>query len=1072
MWLSNVSIRRPVFAAMLIGALVTLGWISIGRLGVDLFPRVEFPVVTVTTVLEGATPQTVESEITEVLEAHINTISGIDILNSESSEGLSQIFVRFELEENVDIKAQDVREKVALARRELPIDAEPPIVEKLDPDAAPIVSVMVAGPLSQREITRFADDVVKERLERLAGVGSVTLVGGRDREVRIWLDAYRLRGHGLTADDVIRAIQTEHAELPGGRLEVLEGTSEFTFKTKGELETVEAFNDIVIAYREGGPIRVRHVARVEDGVEDARTHAELDGQLGVSLLVRRQSGKNTVEVARAVKRELEGVRAIAPPGVRITVAKDLSRFIESAIRDVTSNMILGGILAVLVTLGFLRSVRTTLIVGIAIPASIISAFFFFYLFDFTINMLTLMALSISIGLLIDDAIVVLENIYRHVEAGEPPLQAAFKGTAEIGPAVMVGSFAICAVFVPIAFMGEIIGRFFHAYGLAVVFAVAVSLLTALTLTPALCSRTLRRRQHHGRIFSALERAFTRLEEVYRRILRGGLRHRPAVMAVAVLAMIAGVQIARTIPLEFSSSSDRSEFDTHVELPLGTGIEETKRVSRRVAKALRDLEHVESTFVTVGSGSQGRVNEADIYLKLTPKLDRSEHQLEVMDTSREVMRVAAPEAKSVSATEISWVSGGGFRSYIIDYSVLGPDLDRLQVITDEIVKRLRESEIFVDAKTSFDAGKPEVQAVIDRKRAADLGISVRALASTLRALIGGVKIATYEEFGSRYDVRVRLEEEQRDDLAELGLIQIRALDGRLADLENVAALRVSSGPVQIDRENRSRQIKVFANTRPGVSLGPAADRVDAIVAEVGLPAGYEGRHRGPVDRMKATTQAIRFAFMIALIALYMILASQFNSFVQPAVIMLCAPLSFFGAFAALSISDLPLSLWAQIGLVILMGLVMKNGILLVDYANRQRVEGVTAAEAMLRAGPVRLRPVLMTTISTIFGMLPVAFSRTDGAEFRNAMGILLIGGLLSSMLLTLVVVPVFYTLIDDWGTSVRSLASRVWGPVADLARVEGNSGAGGAQPGGSGLPRAEAEAAAAGSKPRRRAATQS
>ena len=1032
MWLSDLAIRRPVFATMLIGALVVLGWISIGRLGVDLFPRVEFPMVTVTTVLEGATPQTVESEVTEILEAHINTISGIDTLNSESSEGLSQIFVRFELQEEIDVKAQDVRDKVARARRELPREAEPSIVEKMDPDAAPIVSVMVAGPLSRREITRFVDDVVKERLERLAGVGSVTLVGGQDREVRIWLDAYRLRGHRLTADDVIRAIQTQHAELPGGRLEVLERTSEFTFKTKGELETVEAFNDVVVAYREGGPIRVRNVARVEDGVEDERTFADLDGQGGVSLLVRRQSGRNTVEVARAVKSELEEIRAIAPPGVRLIVSRDMSRFIESAIRDVTSNMILGGILALLVTLGFLRSLRPTLIVAIAIPASIISAFFFFYVFGFTINMLTMMALSISIGILIDDAIVVLENIFRHVEAGEAPLQAAFKGTAEIAPAVIVGSLSVCSVFIPIAFMGEIVGRFFHAYGLAVVFAISVSLLIALTLTPALCARTLHRQKQHGRLFAAFERAFARLERGYRRLLGGALRHRPTVMAIAVLSMFGGIQIASTIPLEFDSHTDRSEFEAHVELPLGTGIEETKRVARQAADALRELEHVDSTFMTVGSGFQGRVNEADIYVRLTPKLERSVRQVEIMHASREVLRAAAPESKSISATEISWVSGGGFQAYNIEYAVLGPDLDRLQAITEAIVQRLRESELLVDAKTSFDAGKPEVQATIDRRRAADLGISVRGLASTLRAMIGGLDIATFEEHGERYDVRIRMEEQQRDDLAELGLIQIRAPDGRLADLENVAQLRIASGPVQIDREDRSRQIRVFANMRPGVKLGTAVEHVDEIVEEVGLPPGYLGKHRGPAERMQSTAVAIRFAFAVALIALYMILASQFNSFVQPVVILLCAPLSFIGAFAAIWIAGLGLGLFAQIGLVILMGLVMKNGILLVDYANRQRAQGAAAAEAMLRAGSVRLRPVLMTTVSTIFGMIPVALSRSDGAEFRNGMGLLIIGGLMSSMLLTLVVVPVFYTLVDDWGASLRRVVMRLRASLAQAS----------------------------------------
>jgi HAE1 family hydrophobic/amphiphilic exporter-1 len=1039
MWLSDVSIRRPVFAVMLIGALVTLGWISMGRIGVDLFPRVEFPMVSVTTVFEGATPETVESEITEVLESHVNTIAGIDTLNSESSEGLSQVFVRFKLEEDIDVKAQDVRDKVAVARRELPPEAEPSIVQKLDPDAVPILSVMVAGPYSVRELTRFADDVVKERLERLPGVGSVTLVGGRDREVRVWLDAYRLRGHAVTVDDVMRAIRSEHADLPGGRLETRQRTSEFTFKTKGELETVEAFNDIVVANRAGGPIRVRDLGRVEDGLEDERTYAELDGLPGVSLLIRRQSGKNTVAVARAVKRELEEIRASAPAGFQLVVAKDLSRFIESSIRDVTSNMILGGILAVLVTLAFLRSFRTTAIVAIAIPASIISAFFFFYVFGFTMNMLTLMALSIAIGILIDDAVVVLENIYRHVQAGESPLEAAFNATKEIGGAVITASLSICAVFIPIGFMWGVIGLFFHEYGLSVVFAVSVSLLIALTLTPMLCSRTLRREERRGRIFTALERGFRGLEQGYRQILIIALRHRVTVIALAVLATFAGLQFARSVPLEFSSSVDRSEFAAGIEMPLGTGMEETKPVARRVAAALRGLEHVESTFVSIGSGTQGRVNEADIYVTLTPKRDRDVGQLEIMAAARELMRQAAPGAKSLSATEIPWISGGGFQAYNIEYGVMGSDLDRLQAVTDEIADRLQESDIFVDVKSGFDAGKPEVQATIDRRRAADLGIGVRAVASTLRALIGGVKVATFEDQGSRSDVRVRLEEDQRDDLSDLGLIQVRAPDGRLADLDNIAALRVATGPVQIDREDRSRQIKVFANTRRGVALGTAADRVDELVAAVGLPQGYSGRHRGPAHRMKESTEAIRFAFVLALIALYMILASQFNSFIQPAIIMLSAPLSFVGAFAVLSISGFGLSIWAQLGILILMGIVMKNGILLVDYANQQRAQGADPGEAMLRAGPVRLRPVLMTSLSTIFGMIPVALSRTDAAEFRNPMGLLMIGGLLSSMLLTLVVVPVFYTLVDDWRFALQRMVSRARASLVRLDPLERISG---------------------------------
>jgi HAE1 family hydrophobic/amphiphilic exporter-1 len=473
MWIADGSIRRPVFAVMLVGSLVTLGWISLGRLGVDLFPRVEFPFVAVTTRLEGATPETVETEVTDVLEEHINSISGIKELRSVSSESLSQVFVEFELEENVDVKAQDVRDKVALARAELPLDAEPPIIAKIDPDAAPILSVMVAGDVPIRELTRYADDVVKERLQRIQGVGSAALVGGRDREIRIWLDANRLRSYALSVADVIRAIRSEHAEIPGGLLEAEARRAEFAVKTKGEVETVRAFGEIVVAYRQGAPTRVRDVARVEDGLKDERSYAELDGVRGVSLEVRRQSGRNTVEVARAVKAAVEEIRGSAPPGIRVVVARDLSRFIESSARDVAKDMAIGGFLAVLVTLAFLRSVRSTLIVSIAIPTSIVATFFLFYVMGFTLNTLTLMALSVAIGILIDDAIVVLESIHREIEAGEAPLRAASRGAATVGAAVIAGTASVLAVFIPIAFMRGMIGRFFYEYGLAISFAVAV-----------------------------------------------------------------------------------------------------------------------------------------------------------------------------------------------------------------------------------------------------------------------------------------------------------------------------------------------------------------------------------------------------------------------------------------------------------------------------------------------------------------------------------------------------------------------------------------------------------------------
>ncbi|MFQ5698149.1 MAG: efflux RND transporter permease subunit [Myxococcota bacterium] len=1024
MRIADLSIRRPVTAAMLVGSLVTLGLVSLPLLGVDLFPRVEFPYVAVTTVLEGATPETVETEVTDVIEEQVNTISGIKLLTSVSSEGLSQVFVQFELEEDADVKAQDVRDKVALARADLPLEAESPVVTKVDPDAAPILSVMVAGDLPIRELTRFADDVVKERIQRIPGVGSAELVGGRDREIRIWLDANRLRSYGLAVDDVIRAVQSEHADVPGGRIDVAGSRGEFSLKTKGELGSVAEFEDLAVAFQNGAATRLRDVARVEDGMEDERTYAELDGVRGVSLEVRRQSGRNSVAVARAVKAEVARIRRMAPPGIRIEVARDVTRFIEASSRDVAIDMAIGALLAVMVTLAFLRSLRSTLIVAVAIPTSIVSTFFLFYVMDFTLNVLTLMALSVSIGLLIDDAIVVFESIHRRIESGQPPLEAASAGTEEVGAAVVAGTASVLAVFVPIAFMRGIIGRFFFEYGLAISFAVAISLLVAVTLTPMLCSLTLRREETTGTVFAAFERLYRGLEERYGSLLALALRRRAVVVAVAALAVWGGVWIAGTVPLAFSGKVDRSELQVDIELPLGSGITETREVAHRAAAAIDAIPQVRKVFVTVGADSRAQAHKAGLYAELAPKDARSETEVELFEPIRETTIRAAPEAKRVSVTEIPWVSGGGFSAFNLEYAIRGPDLVKLEQLADAISARMEMSPLFVDVQTSHERGKPEVQVHIDRQAAADLGVSVRSLATTLRALVGGLDVATYQERGSRYDVRVRLEEDQRSDLSALGQLQVRSAFGGLVDLASVARIRVARSPARIDREDRGRKITILANTPAGVALGTATDRLDAIVAQVGLPSGYSGRHAGPGERMKDSAQAVAFAFGMALVALYVILASQFNSFVQPAVIMLTAPLAFVGAFTGLAITGTAMSIFAQIGLVALMGLVMKNGILLVDYANQRQSQGIPAAQAMREAGPVRLRPVLMTAFSTIFGMIPVALSTSRGAEWRTPMGIIVIGGLLSSTFLTLLVVPVFYSLVDDVRKQSRRLVERL------------------------------------------------
>lgn len=1019
MWLVNLSIKRPVFAVMIIGALVVLGWISIGRLGVDLFPDVEFPYVSVTTTLEGASPDTMETEVSDVIEESVNTISGIKQLRSTSADGQSLVFIEFELEENVDVKAQDVRDKVNIALRDLPEDVDPPVIEKVDPDAAPILSVMISADAAIGEITTYADEVVKEAVQRLPGVGSVSIVGGRKREIRIWLDADRLRAFGVTADDVVGAVRSEHAEVPGGRLDVGGGLREFGAKTVSEAKTPAEFADLVVAFRDGAaPTRIGDVARVEDGLEDERTYAAFNGRPGVSLDVRKQSGRNTLEVSRAVHAEIERLKESAPAAYELTVARDVSRFIESSVEDVTHELEIAIILVVTVTFFFLLSWRATLMVAIAIPTSLVSAFFAFEIFGFTINMLTLLALTVTIGLLVDDAIVVVESVQRDIDAGVPGEQAARDGTARVALAVLAGTFATLAVFVPIAFMEGIVGRFFLQYGLAIVFAVSVSLLVALTLTPMLASRFLKP-ESHPPILRPIEHFHKRLDRFYGGIVGAVVRWRYLALAAAVASLFVGGFFASRVPSGFTSKADRSEFLGLVELPEGAGVAEARESIDAITAALRDVEHVEDLFLTAGAGSQGKTNIIDLYASITPKQQRKVSQFAVMDEAREAIRSAVPQANEIAVSEVSWVSGGGLSTADIELVVRGDSIPEIDAYVKRIMSKMTATNQFSDIRSTFQEGRPELLIAFNRLRAGDLDVSARALATTARTVIGGVDAGTFEDGGRRYDVRVRLEESQRQNREQLQLVQVRSESGRLIDLASVADMRFAAGPAQIDRQDRARKISLLANTASGVALGTATETLSKIIADDPPPAGMRISYEGSARRMAESISAIVFAFGLAMIALYIVLASQFNSFVQPVVIMLTAPLSFSGAFAMLYFGNQEMSLFAQIGLIALMGIVMKNGILLVDRANQLCEAGASPREAILKACPERLRPVLMTAFAAVFGMIPVALSNSDGAEWRNSLGFLIIGGLSSSTLLTLLVVPAAFMVPED----VKAVAKR-------------------------------------------------
>ncbi len=1009
MKLSDVCIRRPVFAVMLVGGLVVLGLVSIGRLGVDLWPKVEFPIVTVWTELHGAAPETIEREVSEVLEESVNTIEGIRSLRSQSSDSLSLLLIEFELEYDIEEKAQQVRERVAAVRGQLPEDAEPPVVGRVDPDASPILSILVSGPRSIKSLTEMADRRIKTRLERVPGVGSITILGGRKREVRVWIDALRLAGHGLTVDDVVGALRREHVDLPGGRIET--GRLEYTVKTEGRLATPEAFGRVVVAERDGRVVHLRDVARVEDGLAEERTLSRLNGRRGVALLVRRQSGENTVAVASAVKQELTRIRAELPEGHELTAALDASTYIVSSIRDVGIALGVGAALASLVVLAFLRNLRATAIVAVAIPASIVSTFTFFYVLDFTINSMTLMALSLSIGLLIDDAIVVLENVYRHLERGKQPHRAASEATEEIGLAVVATTASICAVFVPIAFLSGVVGRFFREFGLVACCAVLLSTLVALTLTPMLCSRLLRVNAEHGRLWHAFERGYQRLERGYRRLLVAALDRRAAVMGLAALAVAGGVLLAGAVPKDFVIAEDRSEFNVWLKMPLGTPLAKTQEVAQRLEHEIIGLPRVRTVFTTVGSGSQKRVNEASIYVQLVPKSERPESQKQLMAEMRERIGALDLPLEDHAVEELGMLNVGSGRNADIMYSVRGPSLEQLRYYAGTIVERMRRSGGYADVYLSYEVGKPEVALEIARERAADLGVTALQIGSAISALYAGLDVTSFEEAGERYDVRVQLRPEDRDDPSELGLIRVRGAGGALVPLGNLVTPQTGSGPVQIDRENRTRVITIFGNL-DGKAAGTADREIAGFVRDLELGGDYQFAAVGPSQRLRETATAVLFAFVLALVSIYMILAAQFDSFVHPFTIMVSAPLSFVGAFAALFVMRSSLDIMGQIAFLMLMGIVMKNGILLVDYTNTLRARGLDVRAAVLEAGPTRMRPVLMTAISTIFGMLPVALGAGDGSEWRNPMGMIAIGGLATSTLLTLLVVPVFYSLVSD------------------------------------------------------------
>ena len=1006
MKLPEISIKRPVFMSMVGLALIVFGLVAFPRLALDLFPKVDFPVVNVTTKLVGASPEIMEVDVTDVIEEAVNTINGVKSITSRSLEEYSIVTVEFFLERNVEQAAQDVRDKVAAVRNRLPKDSEPPVIEKISPEDQPIVWVAVWGDRSIRDLTHYADKVLKRDIEKIPGVGSVTISGGRTRQVRIWLDQKKMDIAALTADDVKRALGAEHLEKPGGRIE--NHRTEYMVKTKGEYETPEAFNSLVLTYRHGRLIRLKDIGYAEDGLEDERSITRFDGKTAVGLSVKRQSGENTVAVAERVK---AAVAKVTPPqGMKLSITFDQSKFIRRSIEDVQVSLWLGAGLAVLIIFVFLRSVRSTLISAVALPTSVIATFAFIQVFGFTLNMMTMLALSLSIGILIDDAIVVLENIYRRMEEGEPPMQAAREGASEIGLAVMATTLSIVAVFVPVAFMKGIVGKFFFEFGITVTVAVLISLFVSLTLTPMLTSRFLSHTKKHGKAYLFLERLFDRVFDGYRPLLALALRNRWKVIALALASVAGGLALFAILGKEFLPAEDQGRYMVRLETPIDYSLPRADAAMKAVDEQLRRKPEVQSTFYVTGSDLTPDINKSRIYMNLKERKERTVDQTDSMKQVRDSL-AGMPEIKS-SVEQIAMI-GGGMRALPIQLMVQGRDLDDLNRRTIAIRDQYAKLPGIVDVDTSIEIGKPEVRIRIDREQAANFGVSASAIGSAVNTMIGGEIVGKYkdEKEGERYDITARLIASERDRPSAIERIWVRSSPGELVRLKEVTDVQTGTGPTVIMHYNRQRAATLFAGTEKTKPMAEAMNDLDRIVKKNITPE-ISTRYVGMADAMLDAFQNIAFALIISVIMVYMILAAQFESFIHPFTIMFSLPVSFIGAMGLLLVTGERINIYSLIGIIMLMGLVTKNAILLVDYTITLRSKGMERDEALLKAGPVRLRPIIMTTAAMIFGMLPTALKIGEGAESRAPMAIAVIGGLITSTLLTLVVVPVVYSLIDD------------------------------------------------------------
>ncbi len=1085
--LAELCIRRPVFAAMLVLALVVVGAAGYFRLGVDRFPSVDLPTVSVRTSLPGASAEESETLVSDKIEQAINTVDGISELRSISGNGTSVVMVTFELDRNLESAAQDVRDKVATVVNQLPEDANPPVVQKFDNDSQPVMTLALSSDRTIRELTELADKTIKPQLERAGGVGEVRVVGGLDRGINVWIDAERLAAYQIPVTDVRNALIAQNADVPGGNME--SGRRELSVRTMGRLTDPRAFNDLVIKQINGSPIRIRDIGHVEDGTKEQRSLARLNGVPTVTLEIRRQSGSNTVEVIKNVKRELEKANTQLPSDVKLEVIRDQSRYIDAALHEINTHLVLGSLLACLVVLAFMRNLRATIIAGVAIPASVISAFGMMWALDFTLNSVTMLALVLMVGIVIDDAIVVLENIFRFIEEKRlTPREAAKAATKDIGLAVLATTLSLVVIFLPVSFMSSISGRFLYQFGITAAVAILVSLLVSFSLTPMMSARLLKvpeekaeeeedgegvpaRKTHRAQHGTSRAGFYSYIDGAYSWLLSLALRHRVIVIGIAIAVILSSIPLYRAVKQEFIPSNvDEAEFELNVNGPEGTNLASMNEAMTAVEAELKQVRGVTLVLSSAGGSFLGGVNQGGAYVRIAPHAERTfsltrlfwetvhlrpwkafqgnYSQQDVMQEVRRRMRKFAPMRVSVrNSQSFNFGTGGNFD---IDFALRGPDLIQLSKYAEQLKVKSESLGGIVDADTTLKLDKPEQRIRIDRERAGDLGVSTNDIATSVRLLVGGdTEVTRFRDnsTGEDYDVALRLTERDRSDQATISRLLVPAAGGgRLSDdkstdtkaglvrLDNLVKITEETGPSRIDRLNRERQVSLRAAIAPGYAL---ADRIEALrvaTAQMNMPPGYSFTVSGKGRELERTFVEFIFAFLLSVIFMYMILASQFESVIHPVTILLSLPLAVPFALLSQWMTGNTLNLYSALGILVLFGVVKKNAILQIDHMNSLREHGLERAEAIMLGCRDRLRPILMTTMALVAGMLPLAVGTGPGSEERRSIAVVVIGGQTLSLLLTLVVTPVAYSVFDDIGAAAtwRETALGILHAPANLA----------------------------------------